>query len=311
MAGALWGITTYSNPIRYANKLPHLRIFSERIRRQGLPLCIVELVTDGPFEVDDALADLVLRVRSDAVMWQRERLLNIGLAALPGECDRVVWVDADLLFENDDWVAETRARLEEFAVVQPFDTASYLPPGAIDPDAASATETRRGIAFTLSTHPDRPRALANYVEHGHTGFGWGFRRSIVARHGYYDGLVVGGADIVMAHAVYDDELFFAGRNYVSRRLPPRVLSHAAAWAAPVRAEVHASVGYTPGTVHHLWHGDMGRRRYVERLDLLRAADFDPAADIRVNDDGCWTWGSDKPALHRAVGDYLVGRREDG
>lgn len=311
MAGTLWGLTTYFNPIGYANKLPHLRIFAERIRRQRLPLCIVELAIDRPFEITSELADLVIQVRTDAVLWQRERLLNLGAAALPDDCDRVVWVDADLLFENDAWVEETRARLEDFPVVQPFDTASYLPAGVTDPSAAPPERTERGIGWTLLAHADRPRALVRYQDHGHTGFGWAFRRSIVAAHGFYDGLVVGGADIVMAHAVYDDEVFFSGRNFVSRRLAPRLLQHAADWARGVRAEVGGRVGFTPGTAHHLWHGHTEGRRYLERLEILKAADFDPAVDIRLNADRCWTWGSDKPALHRAVHDYFAGRREDG
>jgi hypothetical protein len=220
-------------------------------------------------------------------------------------------VDADLLFENDRWVAETGAQLNEYAVVQPFDTASWLPAGVTDPVSAPGARTQHGIGYTLMQRADRSRALSNYLEHGHTGFGWAFRRSILTRHGYYDGLIVGGADIVMAHAVYDDEEFFNGRNWVARRLAPRLLRHAAEWASGVRPDVKGSVSYTPGTVHHLWHGEVEGRRYVERLEILRAADFDPAVDITLNEDRCWTWGSPKPELHRALRDYFAGRREDG
>jgi hypothetical protein len=313
LPGTLWGLTTYFNPIGYANKLPHLRLFSARARAQGLRLCIVELAGSGTdsreFEVDESLADIVVRVRTDALMWQRERLLNIGLSALPHDCDKVVWVDADLLFENDDWVAETSERLKRFPVVQPFEMASYLPAGSHAP--GDGTRTQRGIGATLSSHDNRVRALGNFTEHGHTGFGWAFRRATIERHGYYDGLVVGGADVVMAHAVYDDDAFFEGRNWVARRLPPRVLAHAAAWARDLRHDVAGRVSFTPGTVHHLWHGEIEARRYVERLDILRAADFDPACDIVLNEDRCWTWGSDKPVLHQAIREYFAGRREDG
>ena len=312
LPGDLWGLVAFFNPMQYANKLPHLRRFSERVRRQGLRLLIIEMAyDDSPFDVADDLADLVVRVRTDAVLWQRERLLNIGLAALPSSCDKVVWVDADLLFENDDWVAQTRALLEEFVVVQPFESACWLPRGAVDPVAVPGSTTKPGAAATMAAHDDWPKALSNYLAHGHTGFGWAFRRSVLDRHGYYDGLIVGGADVVMMHAIYGDDRFFAGHNWYSRRLTPGILRHAAEWSRGFLPDVGASVAYTPGTVMHLWHGDVEARRYVERLEMLRRADFDPESDIALNADGCWTWRSAKPDLHRQLREYFAARREDG
>ena len=34
----------------------------------------------------------------------QERLLNLGFEHLPDVCDKVVWLDADLLFEDDGWL---------------------------------------------------------------------------------------------------------------------------------------------------------------------------------------------------------------
>lgn len=308
----LWGITTYFNPVGYATKLPHLQRFAARVRAQQLPLLVVELAYgDAAFEVPDDAADRVVRVRSDAVLWQRERLVNIGVAQLPAGCDKVLWLDADLLFGNDRWVADTSQRLDDVPVVQIFETACYLPRGVETPDAPADATVVRGIGATLDGHPDRLRALADYLRHGHTGFGWAFRRADVARHGLYDALVVGGADIVMAHAFYGDAAFFEGRNWYTRRLPSAVVSHAAEWAAPYLQQVEPRVGFTPGTVYHLWHGDLGARQYTERLAILREEAFDPRTDLRPNADGCWTWGSDKAGLHARVRDYFLGRREDG
>ncbi|MEZ5288662.1 MAG: hypothetical protein R2712_28415 [Vicinamibacterales bacterium] len=272
----------------------------------------MEMAVDaGSFDVEAGIADRIVRVRTDALMWQRERLLNIGVAALPEECDAVVWLDCDLLFERDDWVADTARRLDDTPVVQPFEVARYLPRGVDDPAAAGESPEVRGIAATLARHPDRQRALAHYLEHGHTGFGWAFRREIVDRHGFYDGLIVGGADVVMAHACYGDRDFFEGRNWYARRLPPAVVAHAADWSPGFMDAVGGRVGYTPGTVAHLWHGDLAARQYTERLAILRDEAFDPRTDLARTVDGCWRWGSDKPLLHRRLREYFVGRREDG
>src|ERR1700753_3038699 len=100
--GDIWGVTAYFNPAAYSNKQVHLRIFSERVRRQGLKLLIIELAFGNALHVvDERLADRVIRVRSNSVLWQKERLLNIALKQLPPECDKVVWLDADILFQNE------------------------------------------------------------------------------------------------------------------------------------------------------------------------------------------------------------------
>jgi hypothetical protein len=71
------------------------------------------------------------------------------------------------------------------------------------------------------------------------------------------------------------------------------------------------VGFVPGTLLHLWHGEAANRRYGARNRDLEALGFDPATDIRVGASGCWEWSSDKPALHRWTDEYFARRREDG
>src|SRR5258708_13711465 len=108
LPGELWGITTYFNPAAFSLKLDNLRVFSTNVRRQGLKLVLVELAFgENPHAVPGDWADRIIRVRSDSILWQKERLLNIALEQLPETCDKVAWLDADILFGNDQWVDET------------------------------------------------------------------------------------------------------------------------------------------------------------------------------------------------------------
>ena len=68
------------------------------------------------------------------------------------------------------------------------------------------------------------------------------------------------------------------------------------------------MGYVPG---RLWHGDLRHRRYGDRYRVREFLDFDPSADIAIDDSGCWRWSSDKPDLHEYVYNYFDQRREDG
>src|SRR5262245_56739663 len=90
LSGELWGIACYFSPVGYSNRLEHLKHFSECARTQGLRLLVVERAFDDVlFALPANVADRVVRVRSSAVLWQKERLLNLALQELPRSCDKV------------------------------------------------------------------------------------------------------------------------------------------------------------------------------------------------------------------------------
>jgi hypothetical protein len=313
--GELWGVVAYFNPTGCRWSLGNLEHFSRGARRQGLRLLVVELAFgDAPFEVSSGISDLVIRSRSETVLWQKERLLNVGLKNLPPSCDKVAWLDGDLIFENADWVDETSRLLESSVIVQPFDTACWLPHGADSlsfnlPVGIGEGHCLPGIASVLAEQADHRRALADYRLHGHTGFAWAGRRAFLDRHGLYDRCILGGGDVVMAHCFYGDEDFFRGRNFYCRGLTKPELVAINTWGRAVHADVRGRIGYAPGRVLHLYHGDTSRRDYIERLAILREAGYDPSSDVALDDGGTWRWNSDKPDLHRRARDYFLKRNQ--
>src|SRR5260370_10452169 len=155
LRGDLWGISAYVSPAGYSNKLGHLRLFANRIQTQGLKLLVVELaVEDQPFGLDQKVAAIVVRVRSSTILWEKERLLNIALGTLPGSCDKVIWLETDVLFENENWVEETSQLLEQFVVAQPYDVARWLPRGVecIAPQSDIPSEARPGMAYAQTVN---------------------------------------------------------------------------------------------------------------------------------------------------------------
>ena len=74
-------------------------------RKLNHPVTTVELsFNDQPFFIEDAIQ---IRGSSHNIMWQKERLLNIALESLPNQVDKVAWLDADIIFENENWFQET------------------------------------------------------------------------------------------------------------------------------------------------------------------------------------------------------------
>lgn len=89
----MWVITTYYNPVRYKRRLSNYKIFRANL---GVPLVTVELSFNGQFELTEKQADILIQISGGAVLWQKERLLNVALQALPSSCHKVAWLDCDI-----------------------------------------------------------------------------------------------------------------------------------------------------------------------------------------------------------------------
>lgn len=310
LPGSMWGITAIYNPARYDSKPQNFERFRAGLRQSGLPLLAVELAFgDAPFQLADDGAERVLRLRGGSALWQKERLLNLAIRALPAECDKVVWLDADILFEEAGWVARTASLLERFVVVQPFSRSARLLPGesSIDidtlPIGSGEHELLHGMAYGVAQKG--LGAMHRYLVHGHSGYAWAARRSLLERHGLYDANVLGNGDLNIAHAM------FGGSRYLkTERSSEHAARHLRRWADAFFEDVQGSVGFVEGTVYHLWHGKMADRRYIDRLDVLIEHDFDPLRDLS-HDGGAYHWSSAKPGLHAVCREYFARRREDG
>ena len=310
LGGEIWGVTTFFNPHGYANKKQNYDRFRAGLADVGLRLLTVELVFDDREpELGPADAESLVRVRDGDWLWQKERLLNIAFRRLPASCDKVVWLDGDVLFSSGDWPKRTAAALERWVMVQPFALSVRLEPDEtrVDVDdlpvGSAEHEVLHGIAYGVSRKGYE--SLSGYLTHGHSGYAWAGRRDVLERHGLYDANILGNADLNIAHAM------FGGRRYLrTDRFSEKASNHLKRWADRFYEDVRGSVGYVDGVLYHLWHGSKQDRLYDRRLRVLIDNDFDPEADLTCDEGGAYRWSSDKPTLHAWCRDYFALRRED-
>ena len=305
----LWAITSYFNPVGYRRRLENYRVFRERL---AVPLATVELSFDGRFELRAGDADALLQIHGGDVMWQKERLLNLALRLLPDACDKVAWVDCDIVFTRHDWAAQASRALDDVVLLHLFQTRADLPrDGRLDelpaelPWAAPSMVYKmlvEGMApADLLVSPLRQKGLAS------NGLAWASRRDVLERHGLYDACILGSADRAMLCAAIGtfehctDALLMNGRQR----------EHYLAWARPFFDTVRGRIGYIPGLALHLWHGEVKDRQYGVRDQGFEPFDFDPFRDIALDERGCWRWSSDKRDLQAFVEGYFASRNEDG
>ena len=309
LLGEIWGVTAYFNP----SKNPHLKknydIFRHKLHKQGLPLITVELAFgDQNFELEEHDAERVIQLHSNDVMWQKERLLNEGLKHLPHECDKVVFLDSDVLFTEDDWIERTCIELNHFIFVQPFSHLIRLHPGTTSCDWRKCTfghgegEMIHSFGCAVTTHG--MHMLDSFSLQGTSGIALAARRSIVDKHGIYDAGIMGSGDIFITHAIFDHML-----EYLQKNMTGKHLDHYRNWSRNLYEDAKNSMSFVPGLAYHLWHGKRNSVASGKRNTILFDADFDPQNDIAINESGAWNWTSNKPELHKLCEQYFEDRQD--
>ncbi len=317
----LAAVTCLFNPCGYRALPANLRTFRERFAATGVPLVIVELaIGDQAHSAGPGYGE-VRKLRTRDILWHKERLLNVGIAALIGRGFRkIAWLDADVVFDDPaQWAWRVWEELERGAVCQAFALAEGSQHAA--QISAVLHHRRTGVA--------KPDAIAPSLRHpwgvlrGHTGFAWAARAEVLQSAMLYDRGVLGGGDGIMRFAClprdegWEREL---RRKFTSvqacahcghRNESPPYTSDGLEWARRWSDAVGGRVGYVHQRIVDLEHGSHGNRGWSTRREILFRHGFDPARDIELDDQGCWRWASAKPALHREVERYFADRREDG
>jgi hypothetical protein len=305
-ADDLFIISTFFNPANFQAKLTNFQIFSASLSSANLNWLVVECAFGGADFVLPASSHVV-RVRSEGILWQKERLLNVALSHVPERYEKIAWLDCDLLFERQDWAVQTSALLNDYPVVQCFSHYARLPRGHL----AFTGEGEYGESFaSLRSRSVERRTEGKYEHHGHTGFAWAARREILSQYGLYDRCVAGGGDHLFAHA-FSGEIESECVNGLFGGVASFHRADALEWCGRIHSVVRGEIGCVPGTVLHLWHGDRRHRRYLERQTNLAQTGFDPAKDLWMNDMGCWEWQKPGGKPQKFLEEYFRSRFEDG
>jgi hypothetical protein len=298
-------ISCFFNPSKYKTKLLNFKRFIRGLRSIGAEYRIIECVL-GSLNERELVADArTIHVTSSDAIWQKERLLNLVLQSLPRQVSKVVWLDCDVIFQNSDWLSLTSAALDRVLVLQPFHIAVRLNKEVTAYDGVGEAYT----SFALQCRDNGARKSDEFAAHGHTGFAWAARRELLDRHGFYDVCLTGEADHLMAHAMVGDLNHECINRIVGKAGIYR--DHFESWATPFAREVDGNIGFVPGRVLHLWHGDLKDRKYHIQSQELLTFDFQPSRDLRVNASGTWEWANRKINLQRWSTRFFQTRNEDG
>ncbi len=302
-ASGLWVVTAYYNPVGYETRRRNYEMFARALRKSGIPLLTVECAFGNqPFDLPESMD--VFKVRGKSMLWQKERLLNIAIPWLPSSCEGVAWIDCDILFTNPNWARELMDKLQTYTVLQLFETCNRLP--------QDLSTDKQDIATSFSSLVAKDRSIlrtGQYHDHGHPGYAWAMRRSLMEKHGLYEYAIAGSADHYMAHAAVNDAM--------SPCIERMMFSNEAQlgcfkeWATPFVEDAQGKLGTVSGEILHLWHGELKDRRYYLRQQELARYNFNPKTDLIASPGKPLELNQGKSGMSEWLGAYFTSRKEDG
>lgn len=272
------------NPAGYSRREANYRQAWEHYQTLGFSRVLtVEAVMPGQRSI--ALGDAIVLQAGDAnVLWQKERLINIGIDTLRADPPTAVaWLDADLEWEEPLLVSQILRGFARWDVVQLFEQVELLDKSGKTLDARAAFAAPKSAAKIHAP-----------------GFAWAARWDVVAG-GLWDAAVVGAGDVFLLNG-------WGRGKHRQEAMSPGMLRAWQQW----KPQHKPSVGFLKGiVVRHHWHGRFRDRGYESRHQILRRHQFDPETDLRLSGNGLWEWSGAKPQLAADVRAYFASRQEDG
>lgn len=302
--GELCVITVFFNPAGFSSLLNNYFIFAEQLKRQGVRLITVECAFDGgPFYIPESPD--VYQLRSNSVMWQKERLINYGVSKLPDDCKYFAWVDCDVMFHQDDWAQQACDKLKTADVIQLFKKVYYMPKGMLKYDG-SKIPMLQGVAWQWKIHRNwLQRRRSRDLNFSVPGFAWACRRELFADlGGLYDRNIVGSGDTFLVDCYLDSWDIHGFASKFNDHMKKDLMIY----CEKLRAK-NPVLDYIPVEISHLWHGSLKNRKYMDRHDIITKYDYNPAEDV-VLVNNVLEWSSDKKEMHDDIKQYFYDRKED-
>jgi hypothetical protein len=300
-------VTPIYNPHLFRSRIRLYRDFAKHMADTGATLFTVEAAFgDHPHEVTEPDNPLNLQLRTSAVLWHKERMINLGInriRALDPSAKSVAWIDADVTFTNPNWVDEARHKLMHHPVIQPYATAASL--NAQEDVMWTCPSSFRAFIVERGYHQTPPLPISKIFK-GHPGLAAAATMEALDHlGGLYDTCMSGSGDTVMSNCLKGQ-----WDAYLPGPATPAMAAQMKRWAARCDAHIKSKVGYVNGTCIHHWHGKSEERGYEKRWDITAYHEFNPEEDLIVDSQGLYRWAGNKPRLEDDMRLSLGSRNED-
>lgn len=302
----LYIVTVIFNPMQFKSRVKLYKEFAEYIQCCGLTMITVEVALgDHAFEVTDRNNPFHLQLRTENVLWHKERGINLGVQKLTDlfpDWKYMAWIDADVRFSDPHWFTHTVLALQHYRVIQPFSQAQFL---KYNTEQYWITQSMMK-KWSTKGYSQKPPIPLQYISGGHPGLAWAVRRDTLEElGGLIDFCIAGSGDTHMANAFKGDiNLFF--KPGMSKGFKDALTR----WKNRADKAVHGNMGFIDGIASHYWHGASDKRGYIKRWDIMLFQQYDPYEDIYFSLNGLYKFSGNKPDMEYDIRKTMTERDED-
>lgn len=194
--------------------------------------------------------------------FAKERLMNLVEAHVPDEYTKLVFLDGDVIFQNQDWINSMSLALDTHQIVQGYERVGNLDHLHTGMCTAWRLSAASQVKPSVNMHSDsEPYGI---------GFCWGMRRDTFrALGGLYDRCITGGGDAVLFLSAFGQKhensrlCLFRDKNFAcsgQRADIQDYLAHA--------ETLSLTSGFLSDDILHMWHGSRLNRQYESRHEHL-------------------------------------------
>jgi hypothetical protein len=293
----LYVIAVVSNPARFNRRYELFLEFCERMEKEEQVILISIELQQGSREF---ATNSIIKLRTDDELWFKENLINVAVQTLPDDWEYMAWVDADLEFQNKNWVSDTIEALQTYKVVQLFSHC-------IDLGIKQETlQVHTGFMYAYCNGEEYKPSKYGGGNYFHVGYAYAITKEA------YDGL--GGLLDFAILGSGDNHMCLAFVEKVDVSLNQKLHEHykllAQIFQERCKKCIKKNVGFVHGTILHHFHGNKVDRKYVDRWQILIRNEFDPLRDIVKNSRGLWQLNDSKIQLRDDIRKYFRERNED-
>jgi hypothetical protein len=294
-------ITVISNPCLFARRYILTKEFITRIETEepNVILYVVELAYGKQqFLVTKKKNKRHLQLRCETPLWHKENMINLGISKLlPLNWKAVAWIDADVEFENSNWVTDTLKILNGSKdIVQLFSHCVDMNP---------IGEAMKVFSSWGYQYIKKLPYSSNTLNYWHPGYAWACTRKAYDRMGgLFDKGILGSSDNIMALSYLHHEEITGLNADNSQNYKDEVFKF--------RDRVkNLRIGYVPGIIRHYYHGTKANRKYGDRWKILVKHQYSPNKHITYDNNGLIIPTAECPVeLLNEIFQYFQERNED-
>jgi hypothetical protein len=273
--------SVFFNAGNFTKTIMNQLYISNLLKKSKIPHYSIELVYGN--EISSFIeSEISFCVRSNSYMFHKENLINLLVSKLPDKYTKIVCLDGDVIFENENWINDLSQELDKYDIVVPYHDGCNLDPyyDTIIFSGKTLLNTRFGLNE------------GNFS----SGYAIAFKRNFFDKIGLYEYAIFGGGDKM----VYGNFLRrpIMVNNFNSNKKDEYINK---------LKSLNFKYNYLGGIVYHLYHGNSLDRKYLERHALLNSLNID--TEVIKNEYGVLEFIEPSKYNHILL-EYFKNRKED-